>query len=77
MGAVRAAIDNGGCVVAGAAGVGKSRLAAEAVGERPSIRVLATQSAAAVPYGAFAHLLPPGLQSTTDFKGAAAYGPVT
>ena len=67
MGAVRAAIDNGGCVVAGAAGVGKSRLAAEAVGERPSIRVLATQAAAAVPYGAFAHLLPPGLTSTTDF----------
>lgn len=64
---VRAAIDAGGCVVAGAAGVGKSRLAAEAVDGGPVIRVLATQSAAAVPYGAFAHLLPPGLQRTTDF----------
>ncbi|MGH9224406.1 MAG: LuxR C-terminal-related transcriptional regulator [Acidimicrobiales bacterium] len=67
---VRAAIDVGGCVVAGAAGVGKSRLAAEAVGHGPVIRVLATQSAAAVPYGAFAHLLPPGLQRTTDFTPA-------
>lgn len=63
---VRAALDAGGCVVAGPAGIGKSRLAAEAVAERPVIRVLATQSAAALPYGAFAHLLQPGSQRTTD-----------
>ena len=63
---VRAALDAGGCVVAGPAGIGKSRLAAEAVGERPVIRVLATQSAAAIPYGAFAHLLPPGSHRTTE-----------
>jgi DNA-binding NarL/FixJ family response regulator len=63
---VSAALDAGGCVLAGPAGIGKSRLAAEAVGERAVIRVLATQSAAAVPYGAFAHLLQPGSQRTTD-----------
>ena len=64
---VRVALDAGGCVVAGPAGIGKSRLAVEAVGERPVVRVLATQSAAAVPYGAFAHLLWPGSERTTDF----------
>ena len=64
---VRDAVDAGGCVVAGVAGVGKSRLAWEAVGDRPAIHVLATQSAAAVPYGAFAHLLQPGAQGPTDF----------
>ena len=53
-------------MVAGPAGIGKSRLAAEAVRERPAIRVLATQSAAAIPYGAFAHVLPPGSQRTTE-----------
>ena len=53
-------------MVAGPAGIGKSRLAAEAVRERPAIRVLATQSAAAIPYGAFAHLLPAGSQPTTE-----------
>ena len=63
---VGAALDAGGCVVAGPGGIGKSRLAAEAIGERPVIRVLATQSAAALPYGAFAHLLQPGSQRTTD-----------
>ena len=63
---VRAALDTGGCVVAGPAGIGKSRLAAEAIGGRPVIRVLATQSAAGLPYGAFAHLLQPGSQPTTD-----------
>ena len=34
--------------------------------ERPLIQVLATQSAAALPYGAFAHLLRPGGQRTAD-----------
>ena len=57
-----AAIDAGGGVLAGAAGIGKSRLAAEALGDGSVIPVLATQSAAA-----FAHLSPPGLQRTTDF----------
>ena len=60
LAAVRSALNVRGCVVAGAAGVGKSRLAAEAVGKEPALRVLATRSAAAVPFGAFAHLVPPG-----------------
>jgi len=63
---VRAALDDRGCVVAGVAGVGKSRLAKEAVGDRPAIEVLATQSASAVPYGAFAHLFRPGAPGPTD-----------
>lgn len=64
---MRAAVEAGGCVVAGVAGVGKSRLAREAVGGHPTIHVLATHSAAAVPYGAFAHLFEPGAQGPTDF----------
>lgn len=63
---VRAAVADRGCVVAGVAGVGKSRLAREAVGDRPAIEVLATQSASAVPYGAFAHLFQTGVHGPTD-----------
>ena len=49
----------GGCVIAGAAGVGKSRLAAEAAGTGGEVlHVLATASAATVPFGALSHLLP-------------------
>ena len=58
-----------GCVLVGAAGVGKSRLAAEAAeqvaGKAAVERVIATESARALPLGAFSHLLP------TD-PGAAA-----
>lgn len=54
-----AALERGGCVIGGAAGVGKSRLAAEvAVQHRgPVVRVVATAAAASIPFGAFAHLL--------------------
>lgn len=55
-----AGLARGGCVVAGAAGVGKTRLAAEAVARSraATVHVLATASAAALPFGAFGHLLP-------------------
>lgn len=66
---MRAALASGGCVLAGPAGVGKSRLAADALRVeaergRPVVRVVATASAATMPFGAFAHLLPPGPQAT-------------
>lgn len=49
----------GGCVIAGMAGVGKSRLAAEVASaiHGPVERVLATSSARTLPFGAFSHLL--------------------
>jgi DNA-binding CsgD family transcriptional regulator len=54
-----------GLLLAGQAGVGKSRLAAEALAgvDRPDgrlavVRVVATAGARELPYGAFAHLLP-------------------
>ena len=62
---VEAALATGGIVIAGAAGVGKTRLAAEAAAraEARGARVAwvrASQAAAAVPLGAFAPLLPGG-----------------
>jgi hypothetical protein len=53
-------------VLAGAAGVGKTRLARAALADataegRPTRWVAATRSARTVPLGAFAHLLPAGL----------------
>lgn len=56
---VSAAIEHGGCVIAGAPGVGKSRLASEAAERRgaPVVRVIATAAAASRPFGAFDHLL--------------------
>jgi DNA-binding SARP family transcriptional activator len=57
-----AALAEHGCAVVGAAGVGKSRLAAEAArlaaGGATVERVIATESARALPFGAFSHLLP-------------------
>jgi DNA-binding SARP family transcriptional activator len=51
-----------GCAIVGAAGVGKSRLAAEAArlaaGGAVVERVIATESARGLPFGAFSHLLP-------------------
>ncbi|REF00988.1 LuxR C-terminal-related transcriptional regulator [Thermomonospora umbrina] len=51
-----------GVVLAGAAGVGKSRLAAELLRpddpERHVVRAVATPAARDLPFGAFAHLLP-------------------
>lgn len=57
--------DRSGVVVAGAAGVGKSRLAFAALSAMPADRwhvavVRATDAAADIPFGAMAHLLPPG-----------------
>ncbi|GLW08226.1 hypothetical protein Misp01_33560 [Microtetraspora sp. NBRC 13810] len=59
----------GGVMVAGPAGIGKSRLAAEAVaGLSPRrfhvVTVRATRAASAIPYGALAHLLPADLPPT-------------
>ena len=57
-----AALAERGCVIVGAAGVGKSRLAIEAAEVAASgaavERVIATESARALPFGAFSHLLP-------------------
>src|SRR4051794_9141308 len=57
-----------GCVLFGAAGVGKSRLAAEAArlaaGGAGVERVIATESVRPLPFGAFSHLLPPELSAS-------------
>ena len=54
--------DARGIVVTGNAGVGKTRLAREAIGSAPEpdggVWVSGTRSAAGIPFGAFAHLLP-------------------
>ena len=61
-----------GLVLAGAAGTGKSRLAREllraaADGGHPTERIVASRAAANIPFGPFAHLLPPMEgRSTTD-----------
>jgi DNA-binding NarL/FixJ family response regulator len=56
------AADSGGVVIAGDAGVGKSRLAREAVrrladGDAVVERVLASRAAASIPFGAFAQIV--------------------
>ena len=60
--------ERAGVVVAGRAGVGKTRLLQEAVGAATNCHVelvTATESARSLPFGAFAHLLPEDL-GTTD-----------
>ena len=57
-------------VIAGAAGVGKTRLAREALmavqrSGRPTRWMAGTQAAAAIPLGAFAHLLP-AIETASD-----------
>ena len=56
---VSAALERGGCVIAGAAGVGKSRLASEVAARHRAavVRVVATAAAGSIPFGAFGHLL--------------------
>lgn len=58
--------DSGGVIIAGAAGVGKTRLAAESItlaenNGLPVISAAGTASAAPIPFGALAHLLPGAL----------------
>lgn len=55
LAAVRKSLSAGGCVIFGLAGVGKTRLAAEAAGD-DAVHVIGTSAAAAIPFGAFAHL---------------------
>jgi DNA-binding CsgD family transcriptional regulator len=68
----REVVERGGCVVvAGAAGVGKSRLvagwlAASAVRERATVAVRATRSTATIPFGAFASWVPPQVGDAGD-----------
>ncbi|GIH74117.1 LuxR C-terminal-related transcriptional regulator [Planobispora longispora] len=63
----------GGIVVAGAAGVGKSRLVAQAVRDLGGVAwVRATAAAAEIPFGAFAHLLPPAPPKGNPLGWAAA-----
>jgi len=70
-----------GVVLAGAAGVGKTRLAREALGAAEATGwvarwAVATRSAASIPFGAFAHLLPAAAVSGESrfemLRGAAA-----
>ncbi|MFF3062561.1 LuxR C-terminal-related transcriptional regulator [Streptomyces sp. NPDC057909] len=66
-----------GVVVAGSAGVGKSRLAEECLARAVragfrGVRARASAAAAAVPLGAIAHLLPAGVDLSDPIKGFAA-----
>jgi hypothetical protein len=81
--ATAALAEHGSVVLTGAAGVGKTRLAHEILRRRASHGdrtewVAATQSAAAVPLGAVAHLVPPealGRGRDSTLKGIVQPGP--
>jgi DNA-binding CsgD family transcriptional regulator len=61
LAAIRTALEGSGVVLAGPAGAGKSRLAAEAVrGTGEVAWIPATAAASDIPLGAMAHLLPAG-----------------
>lgn len=65
------ALASTGALIAGEAGVGKSRLAAELVDDaessgRPVARCIANRSTLTVPFGAVVHLLPPFRERTAD-----------
>jgi DNA-binding CsgD family transcriptional regulator len=71
MRVLRDALASTGALIAGEAGVGKSRLAAELIDEaelsgRPAARCVANRSTLTVPFGAMVHLLPPLRERTTD-----------
>jgi hypothetical protein len=66
-----------GVVIHGPAGIGKSRLAEECLARAirtgfQSGRATASSPAAAVPLGAIAHLIPPGLDLVDPVRGFAA-----
>ncbi|MEW9532757.1 LuxR C-terminal-related transcriptional regulator [Microbispora sp. NPDC049125] len=62
-----------GVVVLGPAGAGKSRLVAEAVRDVPGVAwARATEAAAELPFGAFAHLLPGSRPGGNPLRWAAA-----
>ena len=68
MAGLRSSEDGRGVVLSGPAGVGKSRLARDALAAADAegaavTRIRATRSAATVPLGAFAGLMPPGVRS--------------
>ncbi|MFB4275181.1 LuxR C-terminal-related transcriptional regulator [Nonomuraea sp. MTCD27] len=72
LASVAAALEAGGAVLAGPAGVGKSRLAAEAVRDDGQVaRVRATVAASGIPLGAMAHLLPPRPPESNLLRWAA------
>src|SRR5215469_15228427 len=65
-----------GVVVCGPAGIGKTRLAEECLARSARAgfnggRATATAAAAAVPLGAIAHLIPPGLDLSDPVRGFA------
>lgn len=78
LAALTAALDDDdrrGVVLAGAAGVGKTRLAAEALRAaeslgRPTARVTATRAARTIPFGAIAALLPADGPGPADDRAA-------